>query len=229
MTVVMFDAVEAANIPATAQAAAGYVGGRWPDYLGIVQRFPHLESAGRLLSIAVNDTEAARCLDVETGDASPNQAPSWAKRMLARGVWKPCLYANRSTMPAVIQALSASGLHRDQYRLWVADWTFAAHIPSGFDACQWTDRAYGGRDDQTLALDSFFPSPHHAPQPHGICHALLTFDMGTGRWHVAPRSGHNVSFAGHPDRWASAEVQLHEAEGHWRVRGLDFNAPPLGK
>ncbi len=83
------------------QAVAGYVNGSWPSYNGLVKRYP----GAKHLSIAVNTSADARCLDVETGDATPDQAPAWVRRQHARGVARPILYANTSTMPAVIAAL----------------------------------------------------------------------------------------------------------------------------
>lgn len=66
---------------------------------------------------------AADVLDIETGDATPDSAPSWVQRHnAAPGVNYPgILYCNRSTITAVANALAAAGLQvvRD-YRWWIA-------------------------------------------------------------------------------------------------------------
>lgn len=147
----MFDAIEVSQIPANAQAVAGYIGGKWPTYGELIKRFPKAKH----LSIAVFASLDAACLDIETGDASPGQAPAWVKRQKARGVKRPCLYANLSTMPAVKGALTKAGIKREDVRLWVAEWTFVPHIPPGYDACQWTDRALGRNLDQSLCTGNF--------------------------------------------------------------------------
>lgn len=169
MSLVMYDSVDVGQIPVDAQAAAGYVGGHWPTYAELCRRLPH----AHVLSIAVTAEEDADCLDVETGDATPQQAPAWVRRQLHRGVWRPALYANLSTMPAVVHELAQAGLNRDQVRLWVAHYTGEPHIPTGYDACQWTDRALGRNLDESLLADAFFPAPKAKRKPRRRRRAAL--------------------------------------------------------
>lgn len=150
--VTMFDSVTISEIPHAPEAVAGYVGGHFPTFHLLRQAFPH----AHLLSIAVNAGEDAECLDIETGDATPNEAPAWVRRQKRRGVHRPCLYANASTMPAVKRELLRAGILLKEVRLWVAEWTGVAHIPAGYDACQWTDRAKGKNLDQSLCSSTFF-------------------------------------------------------------------------
>jgi hypothetical protein len=150
--VAMYDAVDVSQIPANAEAVAGYVGGSWPTFAELASRFRHAHR----FSIAVNAGEDAACLDIENGDATPDQAPAWAKRQLARGQHRPCLYASASQMPAVWAAIARAGIHRQEVRLWVADWTYQPHIPAGYDACQWTDKALGRNLDESLCTAGFF-------------------------------------------------------------------------
>jgi len=151
--IAMFDAVAISEIPASPQAVAGYVGGNFPTFSPLVQRFPNAKH----LSIAVNSSEDAECLDIENGDAVPSDAPAWHARQMARGVKRPVFYANTSTMPAVIAALR--GIPRSQYRLWTAHYTHQPHIEPGSDATQWTDRALARNLDQSLCADDFFTDP----------------------------------------------------------------------
>ncbi len=148
----MFDSVDLSQVPQSAQAVAGYVGGKWPTYGEAVKRFPNAKH----LSIAINATEDAECLDVETGDATPAEAPAWVHRQQSRGVRRPVLYANFSTMPQVVGALKGAGINPLlDVRLWVAHYTYVPHIPLGYDACQWTDRAMGRNLDQSLCVGTF--------------------------------------------------------------------------
>lgn len=165
--ITMYDSIQVSQIPPDATAAAGYVNGNWPTYEALKAKFPH----AHLLSIAVNASADADVLDVEQGDATPPQAPGWIKRQFARQACRPVIYANASTMPAVVQALTAAGIVRSSVRLWSAHYTEAhicgpasCHFP-GVPACdgtQWTPHALGRDLDQSLLLDDFFAT---APEP----------------------------------------------------------------
>lgn len=158
---VMFDSINLAAIPADAPAVAGYVGGAWPTFRDIPTRFPE----ARHLSIAVNSTQDAECLDVEPGDATPATAPGWVKRQQARGVRQPVIYCSVSQARTVLAELERHGIRRGDIRLWTAHYT---HIPHrctsacGFgmsgtaDATQWTDKSRGRSLDESLCGPRFF-------------------------------------------------------------------------
>jgi hypothetical protein len=153
---VQFDSVDLSQIPASAGAVAGYTGGRWPtdSHDALREKFPH----AYVLSIAVNAGEDASCLDVESGDATPADVPGWVKRQLSLGKVRPCVYASLSVMPAI--AASLHGVHRQTYRLWVADYDSLARaeelLKQGFGACQWTSNALGRDLDQSLCKPGFY-------------------------------------------------------------------------
>lgn len=158
---VMFDDVTVDLIPSKAEAVAGYVGGNFTTWPAIVARFPHAHK----LSIAVNTSEAARCLDVEPGDATPADAPAWLRRQQHRNPHSiPVIYASISAMPEVVAAMGRAGIKRSEYLLWSAHYTFHEHIcgpkTCGFatkvDATQWTDSALGRSLDQSLLSPDFF-------------------------------------------------------------------------
>jgi hypothetical protein len=150
---VMFDSVSLDQFPPNPPAVAGYTSGFWPTYNELVAKFPKAKH----LSIAVNASEDADCLDVETGDATPAQAPGWVSRQWVRKATRPVVYANLSTMPEVIARLKSYGIPRGRVRLWVADYNGKpAKVPEGFDGIQWTDKAYGRNLDQSLLLVSFW-------------------------------------------------------------------------
>lgn len=158
---VMFDDVTVDLIPAKAEAVAGYVGGSFTTWPQIVARFPHAHK----LSIAVNTSEDARCLDVEPGDANPADAPAWLRRQQKRNPHSvPVIYASISAMPEVVAAMKRAGIKRDEYLLWSAHYTFHAHLcgpkTCGYatkcDATQWTDTALGRSLDESLLSPEFF-------------------------------------------------------------------------
>lgn len=164
--VIMYDSIQVSAIPADAKAVAGYVGGSWPDFSPLVKRFP----TALHKSVAVNSGEDADILDVETGDASPSQAPAWVNRQLSRGLKLPGIYANASTMTAVQTALNAAKIARTNYVLWVASWNNTADVPTGFEAHQFIDHGPNGENIDISACDPSFwhtaPSPPAVNPPH---------------------------------------------------------------
>lgn len=159
--VIMYDSISVSQIPSDGPAAAGYTSGYWPTWQAI-KSGPWTHKLSIAVTASHNDAE---CLDVETGDAAPEQAPSWIKQAKARGVKKPVVYASLSAMPGVLAALARAGIGRDEIRLWTAHYTGTQHICTpacgyGFnataDATQWTDEAHGRNLDESLCDGSFF-------------------------------------------------------------------------
>jgi len=113
---VMFDSITPlTSIPLTAEMVGTYCNGS----LGVIslhdvkQRWPNAKH----VRINVNaDPGLGDCLDVETGDATPDHVDGWARARLAAGVPMENLavYCNRSTLPAVQAATSLKLFH------WVA-------------------------------------------------------------------------------------------------------------
>lgn len=160
--ITMFDATNVSQIPSNAVAVAGYVNGHWPTFDQLHTSFPH----SHRLSIAVSVAADAECLDVEQGDATPDQAPAWVKRQIANGVKRPVVYTSVSQAARVMSALERAGIPRSQFRLWTAHYTFKPHRCTkkcGFgmtgtaDATQYTDRALGRTLDASLVSPTFFP------------------------------------------------------------------------
>lgn len=160
----MFDSVNLAEIPKDAPAVAGYVGGMWPTFPHLKTSFPHAHR----LSIAVNASQDADCLDVELGDATPEQAPAWVSRQLKRGVKRPVVYCSVAGAEGVLGALSRAGIRRSAIRLWTAHYTGRPHRCSphcgyGFltfaDATQWTNHSHGRNLDESLCAPGFFHVP----------------------------------------------------------------------
>jgi Putative peptidoglycan binding domain len=161
--VIMYDSIDVSQIPADAQAVAGYVDGHWQTVGELQSRFPR----ALLLSITVTGADAhATAVDEEPGDASVAAAVAWLKGAVARGVWRPCAYASVSGMGALLAAAGAAGLDLSGLRFWSAHYGAGEHIcgPSScklvnreMDATQWTDSALGRNLDESLLAEGFFP------------------------------------------------------------------------
>lgn len=133
MVRLMYDAVDAAQVPADAQMVAGYLEGHWPSYNALVARFPH----ARHVSIAIAaHYDAGLVLDVETGDATPAQAPGWVLMRRKAGV-DPTVYCNTSTWPSVRKAFREQLVAEPHW--WVAQYDGDPTIPAGAVAKQYRD------------------------------------------------------------------------------------------
>ena len=157
MTRMMYDGVNASSVPSGAAIYAGYVDGQWQSYESLVAKFPN----ARHVSICVTASGSARVLDVETGDASPAQAPGWVARQRAAGNQYPVVYMNSSTWPAVKAAFADQGVAAPLY--WVAayvdDASDVPDIPSGAIGIQYYD--FGGYDASRVA--DYWPGLDPAP------------------------------------------------------------------
>ena len=65
-------------------------------------------------------------LDVEFGDAAPNDTEAWIQMRKQAGLLMPSIYCNRSTLPAV-RAGTGRYVAGVDYDIWCADWTGTAH------------------------------------------------------------------------------------------------------
>ena len=158
----MYDSVDLAQIPDGAQAVGCYEDGRYVNAAQAAARFPR----AHILTIATSAAHDADCLDIETGDATPDQAPGWYRRQRARGVARPCLYASAFRMDTeVAVAITAAGIARSAVRLWTAHYSGQPHVcgPASCrelgvaaDGTQWTDRAANRNLDRSLLADDFF-------------------------------------------------------------------------
>jgi hypothetical protein len=158
----MYDSIEIGQIPKGAHAVAGYVGGKWPTFSSLVTAFPR----ARRLSIAINASEDADCLDIEPGDATVEQAAMWVRRQLSKGTKRPCVYASASQVDGLVVALEAAGIDRSRVRIWSAHYGRGRHLcgphtcgevrSTNVDATQYDDRALNRNLDASVLRRSFF-------------------------------------------------------------------------
>lgn len=156
----LFDTITPEVIPKDAFAVAGYTSGQWPTYEYVKDHFPHAYR----LAICVNAQHDGHYLDVETGDATPAEAPGWLLRQAKRGVGRPVLYANGSTWPVLSMELRRAGISRNAYRAIIADprglVVAAQRLDEGFDGCQFDWQYLGLNLDATLCKPGFFGPQH---------------------------------------------------------------------
>ncbi|MDI5966123.1 hypothetical protein [Streptantibioticus silvisoli] len=144
MTRTMYDGVTVADLPSGAPLYAGYVDGIYANVTALRKRFPK----ARVVEIAVfASTHAGQVLDVETGDATPAQAPGWVTARRHAGA-DPTVYCNSSTWPSVRAAFTKAGVAQPHY--WIADYDGKATVPSGAVAKQFKSTAHY---DQSVVAD----------------------------------------------------------------------------
>jgi hypothetical protein len=169
------DAVGISVIPAGWPYVAGYTDGSWPTINLLLAAFPH----SHILTVTVNTSGHADCLDIEPGDATPDEAASWVradeqvKTTGGRQAFpRPCIYAPLYLWQDIWANLNANGIPRSSVWEWDAHWDYFAHIDQGFDATQWTDSALGHPhllDESmvsTAMVDGIFGAPPKPVNPH---------------------------------------------------------------
>jgi hypothetical protein len=185
MTLVMQDSITPANLTGGADAYLGYVDGRWVTFPLLQRQFPH----AHLLSMSVFASDNADGCDREPGDLGAGQVAGWVQRQLARGVWRPVVYASASNMGACVASLSQAGVARADVRLLSAHYGAGKHIcgPSTCNLCpavdgtQWTDAAPGAGGsliDESVLLDDFFGGNVALTQADAdlVAKTILNFD-----------------------------------------------------
>lgn len=119
----MGDATTLTNIPTSVAIAGVYRNGLYAAKpADVAARFPAHSHVTVWIDVNATHPESAQVLDVEKGDATPEQAPAWVKaRRKVVHTSLPTLYCDRSTLPAVLAECAAEGLIAGQhYQLWVA-------------------------------------------------------------------------------------------------------------
>lgn len=135
----MYDSTTPFEIPReTSQYIAIYFNGRFAASESEVQaQYPK----ARIYTIDVLNDAPKQCsiLDIETGDATPDDVPGWVDARMDGNPGFICrLYCNLSTWPAVKAKVATLGkAARTHVRYWIANPTGVAHIVPGSDATQY--------------------------------------------------------------------------------------------
>lgn len=159
MTRLLYDSITATDIPVTAQMVGGYVSGsfRWTD--ADWGRFPGAVHV-RIATAATVTGAGVHVLDVEAGDATPGEAPGWARAQRALGQ-PPTIYCSTSQWPVIRAAFASAGEPEPAW--WVAAYPGGgAVIPAGAVAHQYADPATsGGHWDLSVVAD-YWPGVDNA-------------------------------------------------------------------
>lgn len=149
----MYDSTAAADIPTTAAMVAGYLPpSRFAWSAADWARFPGAVK----VRIAVRaDVDDGHVLDVETGDATPAQAPGWVKMRRAAGA-DPSVYCSASLWPTVQAAFTAAKVPQPHY--WIAAYPGGGQvIPAGAVAHQWANETITGQHFDLSVVADHWP------------------------------------------------------------------------
>jgi len=165
MTRTMYDALPGAfaSIPADAQLVAGYIDGG-PGFPVMTDElwalFPHAVHVRIATQPATND---GHVLDVEAGDATPEQAPAWVTMRRAAGV-HPSVYCSEAAWPDVRAQFAAQAVAEPEW--WIAGYPGSVgegNLYPGAVAHQWGGPASGAYDISAVA--DYWPGVDPAPRP----------------------------------------------------------------
>jgi hypothetical protein len=171
---VMYDAVNVAAIPADATMVAGYLdGARIPSTLPALRaRFPHAQ----IVTIAVTAQQDAQVLDVEQGDARPDQVPDWLKRQRLAG-HDPTVYCSTAMWPSVKAACAVVGVAVPHW--WRAHYNGVAALEMGEIAHQYANGAY-----DTSVVADYWPGVDPMPTAQGADMRVIR-NTDNGRCYLA--------------------------------------------
>lgn len=220
------DAVTAGHLPDDTQVAAFYADGPYANEEAVKARFPH---GVYFVGVATNAFVRARCLDIETGDATPWQAAGWFRDYADRSEGKPIFYCNASTIGSVEEALTQAGISRDDYYEWQSDWDNVAAVPPGRDAAQYAGAVTDPYDSDIWEEYVFVTAPKPKPKPKpppkpklgGIAKFEGQVNLVSGVWEISRVAG-TAEYAKEAATW-KAEVTLEVGgpnKGRWSIKGI---------
>jgi hypothetical protein len=134
----MRDSTRPGLIPPSTPVVAGYVDG---SFAWTPADWDLFATAIRL-GIATSPSSAADILDVESGDATPEDVPGWIDRFHRPGRRRPTVYCSRSAIAAVRAAAAGRA-----FDWWAATLDGTTSVP-GAVAVQFAD--YGTYDESTI-------------------------------------------------------------------------------
>lgn len=155
----MYDSTNGFDIPVGAQMVAGYVDGRYRWTQSMWDNHPN---AVHVRIAVFADTNDGHVLDVEPGNATPEQSPGWVV-MRRTGGTEPSVYCNAATLPEVRRQFNAQGVPEPHY--WIADWDGVAALDPGMVAKQYADDKMLGEHFDLSVVADFWPGVDSGPIP----------------------------------------------------------------
>lgn len=185
----MYDAVTARNILNHNRAPALVAG-----YIDKIKLEPWSASdwdlfpgARKVTIVKKASTRDGVVLDVEPGDATPEQAPGWAAQRRRDGFAYPVIYCNRSTWPLVRKAFADQKVAPPLY--WIATASGRAEIPEGAIAAQYL-LDYQGVDVSAVA--DYWPGVDPVPTTGGAAATTTGVDLMERITVTPPNTGQNA-------------------------------------
>lgn len=159
----MYDSVSPGEIPVNATLVAGYINGRYKWEAGDWARFTNATKVRITVFASLDD---GRVLDVESGDATPAEAPGWVTRRRAsteHPLSGPAtIYTSLSNWPTVKDAFTEQGVEQPDY--WIAHYDDIAEVPEGAVAKQYKSTT-SPNVDTSVTIDGWPNEPAPAPKP----------------------------------------------------------------
>jgi hypothetical protein len=154
----MFDGVTVADLPSGYSFYAGYWNGSFANLTALRQTFPH----ATVVTITPDGAQGAMYIDVEPGDAVNSQIAAFVK---AGGTG---FYTAGSNLQAAIDACTAAGLSRSDYKIWSAHW-IGNHICApgtcGYPQADGTQyQSTAGWDESAITLPGFLGNSTPVPE-----------------------------------------------------------------
>lgn len=195
------DSTSAASCTRGLPVYAGYYNGTFANLNSFRADFP----AAIILSITPNGVKGARCIDCEPGDATVAGAANFvAANLPVAGAGgrndggKPIVYTSAGDSQAVINAVAAKGIARDQWILWSAHW-IGQHICSpggcGFPQADGTQYASNNSFDSDLFYSYCFGAVAATwPLQNGSSGSLVgTLQTNINKWITVLAGGFGLS------------------------------------
>ncbi len=172
----MYDSVTASDIPAGSALVAGYVDGRFAWSAADWSRFPDRVKVRIAVLPTTND---GQMLDVEAGNARPDQAPAWVKMRRAAGV-DPSVYTDHSLWPDVRAAFKRAGIAEPYYC--IAQWDGVAELIDGAVAKQYANPTITGGHYDASAVADYWPGvdPPRPIAPRFVGQSATEIDARVG-------------------------------------------------
>lgn len=199
----MYDGINADAAPiakAFPQAAmvAGYANGAYAWSAAEWALFPAAEHVTISVTASADEGDV---LDVEKGDATPAQTEAWIAMRKAAGLYRPTVYCDLATVPAVRTGTGKYVLGTD-YDLWVAD--YDGSTASTYAGCAAKQYATTSTCDISAVYDDAWPHrvpPSQVPPaPAGMSATpWVLADLGWSAVSGASHYRYQVA-AGTPDR-----------------------------
>jgi hypothetical protein len=148
---------------------------------------------------SVSEIPGADTLDIENGDATPAQAPTFVINAKPPNLNLPGLYASESNIAAVVSACSNAGIPRSHYYLFQADWNDKDSIPAGIDIAQYENTVPYDKDVAYSYVFKALNTPPKPPAPTSgnqvgwaWCNRCASLFWAASKANVCPAGGKHV-------------------------------------